>query len=60
MEAIRRRSKNSDTTSRPEDDLDGGESLNQFYERVRATFGDIRKQHAPERFSSSVMPLQTK
>ena len=29
----------------PDDELDGGESLNQFYERVRATFGDIRSQH---------------
>ena len=27
----------------PEDELDGGESLNQFYERVRATFGDHSK-----------------
>ena len=30
----------------PDDELDGGESLNQFYERVRATFGDIRGQHS--------------
>jgi len=30
----------------PEDELDGGESLNQFYERVRTTFGDIRSQQA--------------
>jgi 2,3-bisphosphoglycerate-dependent phosphoglycerate mutase len=29
----------------PEDELDGGESLNQFYERVRTTFGAIRSQH---------------
>ena len=30
----------------PEDELDGGESLNQFYERVRTTFGAIRGQHS--------------
>jgi 2,3-bisphosphoglycerate-dependent phosphoglycerate mutase len=30
----------------PEDELDGGESLNQFYERVRTTFGAIRSQHS--------------
>jgi probable phosphoglycerate mutase len=30
----------------PEDELDGGESLNQFYERVRATFETIRNQHS--------------
>ena len=30
----------------PEDELDGGESLNQFYERVRATFGAIRSEHS--------------
>ena len=29
-----------------EDDFDGGESLNQFYERVRTTFGNVRSQHA--------------
>ena len=30
----------------PDDELDGGESLNQFYERVRAAFEDIRSQHS--------------
>jgi 2,3-bisphosphoglycerate-dependent phosphoglycerate mutase len=30
----------------PEDELDGGESLNQFYERVRTTLGAIRGQHS--------------
>jgi 2,3-bisphosphoglycerate-dependent phosphoglycerate mutase len=30
----------------PEDELDGGESLNRFYERVRTTFGAIRSQHS--------------
>ena len=30
----------------PEDELDGGESLNQFYERVHSTFGAIRSQHS--------------
>ena len=30
----------------PEDELDVGESLNQFYERVRATFETIRNQHS--------------
>ena len=30
----------------PEDELDGGESLNQFYERVRVTFGAIRSEHS--------------
>ena len=30
----------------PDDELDGGESLNQFYERVRATFENIRSQHS--------------
>jgi len=29
----------------PDDELDGGESLNQFYERVRTALGDIRSQH---------------
>lgn len=29
----------------PEDELDGGESLNQFFERVRATIGTIQSQH---------------
>jgi broad specificity phosphatase PhoE len=29
----------------PDDSLDGGESLNQFYERVRATVETIRKRH---------------
>jgi broad specificity phosphatase PhoE len=29
----------------PNDDLDGGESLNQFYERVRAAIVDIRRQY---------------
>ena len=29
----------------PEDEFDGGESLNQFYERVRTTLGAIRSQH---------------
>ena len=29
----------------PQDELDGGESLNQFFERVRATIGAIRSQH---------------
>lgn len=29
----------------PEDELDGGESLNQFYERVRITFETIRSQN---------------
>ena len=29
----------------PEDELDGGESLNQFYERVRTALGAIRSQH---------------
>jgi broad specificity phosphatase PhoE len=28
-----------------EDDLDGGETLNQFYDRVRDTFNTIRSQH---------------
>jgi probable phosphoglycerate mutase len=30
----------------PDDALDGGESLNQLFERVRATIGSIRKQHS--------------
>jgi probable phosphoglycerate mutase len=30
----------------PEDEFDGGESLNQFYERVRATLETIRNQHS--------------
>ncbi len=30
----------------PEDGLDGGESLNQFFERVRATIGAIQGHHA--------------
>ena len=30
----------------PDDELDGGESLNQFYERVRATIENIRSQHS--------------
>lgn len=30
----------------PDDRLDGGESLNQFFERVRATVATIRQQHA--------------
>jgi broad specificity phosphatase PhoE len=30
----------------PDDELDGGESLNQFYERVRNTLLDIRSQHS--------------
>lgn len=30
----------------PDDELDGGESLNQFYARVRATMSDIRRQHS--------------
>ncbi|HEY5614854.1 MAG TPA: histidine phosphatase family protein [Bacteroidota bacterium] len=30
----------------PDDELDGGESLNQFYARVRATFADIQGQHS--------------
>ena len=30
----------------PNDALDGGESLNQFYARVRAALGEIRSQHA--------------
>lgn len=30
----------------PEDALDGGESLNQFFERVRATIGSIRGRHS--------------
>jgi probable phosphoglycerate mutase len=30
----------------PDDALDGGESLNQFFERVRSTIGSIRDQHA--------------
>ena len=30
----------------PEDDLDGGESLSQFYARVREAFDVIRKQHS--------------
>ena len=29
----------------PNDELDGGESLNQFYERVRTAFEEIRSQH---------------
>jgi len=29
----------------PNDSLDGGESLNQFFERVRTTIGSIREQH---------------
>ena len=29
----------------PDDELDGGESLNQFYERVRAALGAIRSEH---------------
>jgi 2,3-bisphosphoglycerate-dependent phosphoglycerate mutase len=29
----------------PDDELDGGESLNQFYDRVRITFEAIRSQH---------------
>ncbi|HEY7322182.1 MAG TPA: histidine phosphatase family protein [Candidatus Binatia bacterium] len=31
--------------SDPNDELDGGESLNQFYERVRTAFEEIRRQH---------------
>lgn len=31
--------------SDPNDELDGGESLNQFYERVHTTFEEIRRQH---------------
>ena len=34
--------------SDPNDELDGGESLNQFYERVRAAFEEIRRQHKSE------------
>jgi len=34
----------------PDDELDGGESLNQFYERVRATFETIRNQHSSGAF----------
>ena len=30
----------------PDDELDGGESLNQFYARVHTTFADIQKQHS--------------
>lgn len=30
----------------PDDALDGGESLNQFFQRVRAVIGSIREQHA--------------
>jgi len=30
----------------PDDELDGGESLNQFYERVRAALGAIRSEHS--------------
>ena len=30
----------------PDDELDGGESLNQFYERVRTTFEAIRNQNS--------------
>ena len=30
----------------PEDELDGGESLNQFYERVRTALGVIRSEHS--------------
>jgi 2,3-bisphosphoglycerate-dependent phosphoglycerate mutase len=30
----------------PDDELDGGESLNQFYERVRTTIEYIRSQHS--------------
>jgi len=30
----------------PDDALDGGESLNQFFERVRSTINSIRDQHA--------------
>jgi broad specificity phosphatase PhoE len=30
----------------PDDELDGGESLNQFYERVRTTIECIRSQHS--------------
>ena len=30
----------------PDDELDGGESLNQFYERVRTTIEFIRSQHS--------------
>lgn len=29
----------------PDDELDGGESLNQFYERVRTALGAIRSEH---------------
>jgi probable phosphoglycerate mutase len=30
----------------PDDELDGGESWNQFYARVRAAFAEIRSQHS--------------
>src|SRR5262245_12691701 len=30
----------------PDDELDGGESLNQFYERVRTALGVIRSEHS--------------
>jgi broad specificity phosphatase PhoE len=30
----------------PDDELDGGESWNQFYARVRAAFADIRNRHS--------------
>ena len=30
----------------PDDELDGGESLNQFYERVRTALGAIRSEHS--------------
>ena len=30
----------------PDDELDGGESWNQFYARVRAAFSEIRRQHS--------------
>jgi len=30
----------------PDDELDGGESVNQFYARVRATFADIQSQQS--------------
>jgi broad specificity phosphatase PhoE len=29
----------------PDDELDGGESLNQFYERVRIALATIRSEH---------------
>ena len=40
----------------PEDQFNRGESLNQFYERVRTTFGAIRNQHSRERLSLLAIP----